>query len=303
VAQARHIAGSDAEREGIHLKRRHLIAMAGTGLLLAGCAQPRRSTALAPEFLGSGIRLQRSLPSVLPSGAQVLPKEQLVLLPGESAAGMLVPVPFLADAIGSAMDRSEAASEAAQLASIDPYGLARRAWQGSALLSDSADALVLQPFAFLQACVDDRYRIALVHQLGRGDWVGRYTVHLRSSYDSASFHRVTPALLQTLQTEMREGSAALRGLIERAARGDLRGRNKRVDLGSLHLVGNRAAGLVSPTVVLARGAELIEEDDEQVLVRIDGDPSQPASAGGLFFGVHRLRKDQLHTFRAVAGAS
>jgi hypothetical protein len=55
--------------------------------------------------------------------------------------------------------------------------------------------------------------------------------------------------------------------------------------------------------VLARGAELIEEDDNQVLVRIDGDPSQAASAGGLFFGVHRLRKDQLHTFRRVASAS
>ncbi len=288
------------------MNRRHFITVAGAGLLLAGCAQTRRSTALAPEFGRSRIRLQRSLPAVLPSGAQVLPKEQLVLLPGESAAGMLVPVPFLAGAIGGAMDRSEAAAEAAQLASIDPYTLAQRAWQGSALLVDAggaADALLLQPFAFLQACVDDRYRIALVHQLSRGDWVGRYTVHLRSSYDSASFHRVTPALLQTLLTEMREGSASLRGLVERAARGELRGKSTRVDLGSLHLVGNRAAGLVAPTIVLARGAELIEEDEEQVLVRIDGDPSQPASAGGLFFGVHRLRKDQLHTFRPAASAS
>jgi hypothetical protein len=289
------------------LKRRRLITVAGAGLLLAGCAQTRRSTALAAELGRSGIRLQRSLPTVLPSGAQVLPQEQLVLLPGESAAGMLVPVPFLAEAIGGAMDRSEAATEAAQLASIDPYALAHRAWQGSALLADvaggAADALVLQPFAFLQACVDDRYRIALVHQLSRGDWVGRYTVHLRSSYASASFHRVTPALLQTLQAEMGDGSATLRGLVERAARGDLRSKNTRVDLGSLHLVGNRAAGLVAPTLVLARGAELIEEDEEQVLVRIDGDPSQPASAGGLFFGVHRLRKDQLHTFRPVSSAS
>jgi hypothetical protein len=226
-----------------------------------------------------------------------------VLLPGESAAGMLVPVPFLAGAIGGAMDRSEAAAEAAQLASIDPYALAQRAWQGSALLADvasgAADALVLQPFAFLQACVDDCYRIALVHQLSRGDWTGRYTVHLRSTYDSASFHPVTPALLQTLQTEMHEGSAVLRDLVERAARGDLRGNSTRVDVGSLHLVGNRAAGLVAPTLLLARGAELIEEDTEEVLVRIDGDPSQPASAGGLLFGVHRLRKDQLHTFRPV----
>jgi hypothetical protein len=215
----------------------------------------------------------------------------------------LVPVPFLAEAVSGALDRSEAASEAAQLASIDPYALAQQAWQSSSLLGESAGALVLQPFAFLQACVDDRYRIALVHQLSRGDWVGRYTVHLRSSHDSANFHRVTPALLQTVQTEMLEGSAALRGLVERAVRGELQSKGARVDLGSLHLVGNRVAGLMSPTVVLARGAELIEEDADQLLVRIDGDPSQPASAGGLFFGVHRLRKDQLHTFRPAASAS
>ena len=284
------------------MKRRQLIAVAGAGLLLAGCAQTRHSTSMSPGLARSGIRLQRSLPSVLPGGAQVLPNEQLVLLPGESAAGMLVPVPFLAGAISGAMDRSEAAAQAAQFASIDPHELAQQAWQGSPLLSTAADALLLQPFAFLQASVDDRYRIALVHQLSRGDWLGRYTVHLRSSYDSASFHRVTPALLQTLQTELREGSLVLRGLVERAVRGELRGRQGRVDVGSLHLVGNRAAGVVSPNLVLARGAELIEEDAAHVLVRIDGDPSQPASAGGLFFGVHRLRRDQLHTFRPTPGA-
>jgi hypothetical protein len=197
---------------------------------------------------------------------------------------------------------SEAANEAAQLADIDPAAMAQQVWQGPSLLGNSADALTLHPFAFLQACVDDRYRIALVHQLSRGDWVGRFTVHVRSSYDSASFHRVTPTV-QTLRTEMLEGSAALRVRVERAARDELQSKIARVDLGSLHLVGNRTAGLVAPTLVLARGAELIEEDADQLLERIDGDPSQPALAGGLFFGVHRLRKDQLHAFRPVASAS
>ena len=99
------------------MNRRHLLTVAAAGLLLAGCAQTRRSTALSPELGRAGIRLQRSLPAVLPSGAQVLPKTQLVLLPAESAAGLLVPVPFLAEAVVGALDRSEAATEAAQLAS------------------------------------------------------------------------------------------------------------------------------------------------------------------------------------------
>lgn len=278
---------------------------AGAGLLLAGCAQVRRSTPPPSELLRAGIRLERSLPAVLPGGAQVLPQEQLVLLPGESAAGMLMPVPFVAGAIGSALDRSEAAREAQQLAGVHPFALAQQAWQGSPLVSTAPDALVLQPFAFLQACVDDRYRVALVHQLSRGDWTGRYTVHLPTSHDSASFHQVTPAVLQTLQAEMRDACAILRQLVERGARGELGAGVpvRRVDIGSLHLVGNRAAGLVSPNVVLARAAELIEEDHRHVLVRMDGDPAQPASAGGLFFGVHWLRKDQLHTFRPSQGAS
>jgi hypothetical protein len=288
------------------MKRRDILTFAVAGPLVAGCAQTQRSTSLANQLGRSSIRLQRSLPTVLPSGAQVLPKTQLVLLPAESAAGLLVPIPFLAEAVAGALDRSEAATEAAQLGSLDPYTMAQQVWEGSPLLADAAgaaDALTLQPFAFFQAGMDDRYRIALVHQMSRGSWMGRYTVHLRSSPDSASLHRVTPALLQSLQDEMLEGSAALRGLVERATRGELQGMKGRVDLGSLHLVGNRAAGVVAPTLVLARGAELIEEDDNQVLVRIDGDPSQPASSGGLFFGVHRLRKDQLHTFRRVAIAS
>jgi hypothetical protein len=271
--------------------------------LLAGCAQTRHSTPLQAGLAGAGVRLQRSLPSVLPGGAQALAGRQLVLLPAESAAGMLVPVPFLSEAIEGAINRAEAASEAARLAAVDPYAMAQVAWDGAALLSASADALVLQPFAFLQACVDDRYRIALVHQLSRGDWMARYTVHLASSHEREDFHRPTAALLQTLQTEMQDGTAMLRRLVERGARGELSQAKRRVDVGSLHLVGNRAAGLVNPMLVLARGAQLIEEDDSRVLVRIDGDPSQPASAGGLFFGVHLLRKAQLHTFRPAANAA
>ncbi len=165
------------------------------------------------------------------------------------------------------------------------------------MLSETPAAGRLQPYAFLQACVDDRYRIALVHQLSQRDWTGRYMVHLPTSYDTDSFHRVTPAILQVMQTEMRDASRELRALVERESRGELRGRGERVDIGSLHLVGNRTAGLVSPMIVIARSAELIEQDEQHVLVRVDGDPSQPAAAGGLFFGVHRLRKDQLHTFR------
>jgi hypothetical protein len=87
----------------------------------------------------------------------------------------------------------------------------------------------------------------------------------------------------------------LRQLVERGARGELTSRQARVEVGSLHLVGGRAAGLVSPTLLRVKDAELIEETGEMVLLRLPGDMSHAGTLGGLFFGVHLLRKNQLHT--------
>jgi len=281
----------------VNRRRFHVLALGSAAGLLGGCIGGLHSAALTPDRLQAGIRLQRSLPDKLPSGTQVLPQEQLVLVPTESAAGLLMPVPFVAGAIESAIGRREATAAAQRLASVDPFVSARQAWQGSPLLSDTPAALVLQPFAFLQACADDRYRVAMVYQLSQGDWMARYTVHLRTTYGDDEFHRVTPAVLQGLQRDMADGATVLRSLVERGASGDQRSLGVRVDVGSLHLVGGRSGGWMSPTLVVARDVELIEEDAEHILVRLDGNPSMPASAGGLFFGVHRLRKDQLHTFR------
>lgn len=284
------------------MQRRHFnaftgaLALGGVGLL-GGCITQQHSTALGPERLQACIRLQRSLPANLPSGAQVLPQEQFVLVPTESAAGLLVPVPFVAEAIAATFDKSEAAAAAQRLASVDPFVAAKQAWQGSPLLGESPGALVLQPFAFLQACADDQYRVALVYQLSQGDWMARYTVHLRTTYGNDDFHRMTPTVLQSLQREVAEASATLRTLVERGARGELRPSGVRVDVGSLHLVGGRSGGWMSPTLIVVRDADLIEDSADHILVRLDGNPSMPASGGGLFFGVHQLRKDQLHTFR------
>jgi hypothetical protein len=265
---------------------------------LSGCGTSLKSTALTPDRLQAGIRLQRSLPDNLPSGTQVLPQEQLVLVPTESAAGLLMPVPFVAEAIASTFDKAEATAAAQRLATVDPFAAARLAWQGSPLVSESDAALVLRPFAFLQACADDQYRVALVYQLNQGEWVARYTVHLRTTYGENDFHRVTPSVLQSLNREISEGSAVLRTLVERGARGELRPSGIRVDVGSLHLVGGRSGGWMSPTLIVVRDADLIEESADHILVRLSGNPSMPASGGGLFFGVHQLRKDQLHTFRS-----
>jgi hypothetical protein len=270
--------------------------------MLAACAAPPRpSTALQPALAGQGLTLVRSLPTVLPNKAVPVPHAQWVLIPGESAAGiavgLLMPIPFVTEAIGAAMDRSAAEAFEARYAAIAPYRIAQEAWRGSPFVRAEGGALTLQPFVFMAECVDDRFRLALVFHLQGGSWVGRYMYHLPTTYSVQAFNNPSAEVLASVRQELETGAAALRQLVERAARGELKPSGVRADVGSLHWVGGRAAGLVSPNIVISKDADVIEETADHVVVRLPGDMALAGTLGGLFFGVHYLRKDQLLTFR------
>lgn len=268
--------------------------------VLASCSiTPTASTPIQPEAAAQGITLVRELPAVLPDKAVAVPHAQFVLVPNESAAGLLVPVPFVAEAIGGVFDHNLAEGLEQRYASIAPYRIAVDAMQGSTLFRAEGGGLTLKPFVFITECVDDRYRIASVFQLEGGAWTGRYTVHLPTTYPLDAFKQPTAATLASLQQELTEAAMQLRLLVERGARGDLGPTGMRAEVGSLHLVGGRASGLLSPTLVRARDAEVIEETDDRVIVRLPGFMGMAGTGGGLFFGVHILRKDQLHTFKKV----
>lgn len=265
---------------------------------LAACSvTPPASTPIRPEVAAQGITLVRALPAELPDKAVAVPHAQFVLVPNENAAGLLMPVPFVAEAITGVMDRNVAEGLESRYASIAPYRIALAAMQGSPLFREAGGALTLKPFVFITECVDDRYRIASVFQLDGGGWTGRYTVHLPTTYPLDAFKQPSAATLTTLQAELTGAAAELRALVERGARGELGPATVRAEVGSLHLVGGRSAGLLSPTMVLARDAEVIEETPDHVIVRLPGFMGMAGTSGGLFFGVHVLRKDQLHTFK------
>lgn len=268
-------------------------------LLLSACVAPPASVPLRAEAAAQGISVSRSLPSVLPGKSVPFPHSQFVLIPSESAVGLLVPIPFVSGAIESAMDRNTAEAFESRYASIGPFKLAAAEMEKSPLYRASGGGLVLQPFVFMTECVDDQYRLALVFQVHQGDWVGRYMYHLPSTYPIADFRSPTDSLLSTLQVELTDGTRILRQLIERAARGDLRPTGTQAEIGSLHLVGGKAAGLVSPMIVISKDAEVLQESHDTVVVRMAGDMSNPGTSGGLFFGVHYFRKDQLHTFKKL----
>jgi hypothetical protein len=266
--------------------------------IFGACSTPLPpSLPIRPELAAQGIQMVRALPAVLPDKAVAVPHAQFVLVPNDSAAGLLMPLPFVAGAIGGALDRSQAEGLEQRFAAIGPYRIALSAMQGSPLLRTEGGALVLKPFVFITECADGRFRLASVFQLEGGGWTGRYTVHLPTTYPLDAFQKPSPADLATLQRELIDAAAQLRQLVERGARGELGPTPARAEVGSLHLVGGSAAGLISPTLLRVKDAELIEETADHVIVRLPGDMSQPGTVGGLFFGVHLLRKDQLHTFK------
>ena len=266
--------------------------------VLAACSiTPPASTPIRPEAAAQGITLVRALPADLPDKAVAVPHAQFVLVPNESPAGLLVPVPFVAEAISGVFDRNVAEGLEQRYASIAPYRIALAAMQGSPLFRQAGGALTLKPFVFITECVDDRYRIASVFQLEGGGWIGRYTVHLPTTYPLDAFKQPSAATLASLQAELTEAAAQLRELVERGARGELGPTRVRAEVGSLHLVGGKSAGLLSPTLVRAKDAEVIEETADRVIVRLPGFMGLAGTSGGMFFGVHVLRKDQLHTFK------
>ena len=275
------------------------LAAAGALLLAACVAPPPKSVPISAEAATRGISLSRSLPSVLPSKSVPIPHSQFVLIPSESAAGLLMPIPFVSEAIGGALDRSAAEAFESRYASVGPFKLALAEMEKSPLYRKTDGGLTLQPFVFMTECIDDQYRLALVFQVHDKDWVGRYMYHLPSTYSIADFKAPSSALLSTLQGELTEGTKVLRQLVERAARGELKSTGIKAEIGSLHLVGGKAAGLVSPMIVISRDADLIQDSNDTVVVRMPGEMSNSGTAGGLFFGVHYFRKDQLHTFKKL----
>lgn len=267
--------------------------------VLAGCATPRTSTPIRPDAMQGGITVVRASPKPLPQKSAAFPNSQFVLIGSDSALKLLSPVPFVDDVIETSLHQQDAAAIETKLTSIDPYRLTLATFQSSPLFGTADAKLKLNPFVVIQECSDDKFRIALVYHVEGGNWVGRYFHHLPTAFPIDRFSSPSPELLATLSAELRAGSRTLRALIERDARGELRSTGTKVNIGSLHFVGGRVSGLLSPDLVKIRGANLLEDDGQIVLIRVDGDMKRSVETGGLYFGVHHIRKDQLHTFEKL----
>lgn len=274
------------------------VAMA---FLVSACATPRKSTALRPDAMNGGVTVVRALPKPLPEKSSAFPNSQFVLIGSESALKLLnpLPVPFIDDVIESSMHHHTAETIESKLTSIDPYRLTLATFQSSPMFGTGDARLKLNPFVVIQECADDRFRVALVYHVEGAKWVGRYFYHLPTAYPLDRFSAAAPDVLEQMSAELRAGAGTLRSLMERDARTELRSTGARVDIGSLHFVGGRVGGFLSPTLVKVPGADLLQDDGQIVVVRVDGDMKMSVDKGGLYFGVHHIRKDQLHTFQKL----
>lgn len=273
-----------------------LWAIAALAGILAGCATRQASTPLPDTVARQGLTVERSLPHDLPDESARFPGSQFVLISTDSVAGLLMPVPFVAEAVAGALNQHEANALAKRYASVDPYAIVSTAMQGSALLRP-AGGVVLHPLAFLVDCSDARYRVALAARMQSGAWTGSYMVHLPTTYPHAALVAGGADAIAPMRTEMAAAAATLRRLIEQDARGEFARPLYKADVGSLYLACSTVSGVVSPRLIRSVDTDVVEEGSDYVVVRMAGKITDSGPLGGLMFGLHYLRKDQLDTFK------
>jgi len=274
--------------------------------MLSGCVSIKESTPIRQEAVEKGLVITRELPKKLPGKTHVVPDAQFVIVNSDStiiALAMLlnpipVPIPGEDYVLGGAYNDHQAKTYRGNFDSVDPYVVATERMAGSPLLSQRADALKLLPFVYVIEGSDDICRATLVFRVDSGDWVGRYMYHLPTTYKMVQLQKPDQAMLDVMRQEMVAGADTLRSLMERDAKGQLKGDGRHAAIGSYYLVGSRVGGIMPASMMISE-ADIIEEGTDYVVLRAKGDITQDATDGALQYGVHYFWKDQLNTFKVI----
>jgi hypothetical protein len=171
--------------------------------------------------------------------------------------------------------------------------------------ADGISGYVIHPFAFVQRCYDEKFRISLVFHVesavSTNGWVGRYTYHLPNAIPVSDFANPTDEQLKAFQDEMLKGAKVLTDLLQRDISGTLPSLGRVVSFGSLYIIGNKLGGMgiyTMPEEIYFKDVELIEETDTYVTVRIKkGNMHATGVFGGMAFGIHRIDKNLVHTLK------
>lgn len=263
---------------------------------LAACIAIKPSTPVSQNGFERGITVVHQLPKTLPGESLPIPGIPYVFLLPDAAALMLVPVPFVGDVVQDQLHKNAAAAYKNKFTNADPYDYALKSLQKTTFYKAADGAYTLYPYVIVQQGFDDVYRASLVYHIEGANWVGRYLYHLPTTYPKAEFVNTPPSEILSLQQELAAGAEQLTDLLKRDEVGNLTSKGK-ATIGSLFIVSERIAGLMSPTVLAYPGTGIVEEGNDYVIARIAGDMKTDGKSGGMLFGVHYFHKNQLHTYK------
>ncbi len=252
-------------------------------------------------MLSNRIQLMDTFPAVLPKGASRFQETQLIFVHADQAAefavGLLVPVPFVTDAIVDAHKGHVAEKLEKHYHSLDVFEITDETLSEYPTLSQGDDGYQLFPLMFIEECFDDVYRLSISYQLEKDDWINRYYFHLPTTIPSKDIANPSPELMRRVSKDIHQGSKLLLSIIEKDIKQQYGSNFSKATVGSLYMVGGNIAGITNPTILAYKNSQILSEDNASITVRVPGDPKAEAKAGGMAFGVHYFYKDQLHTLK------
>lgn len=268
-------------------------------LLVVGCASVETPSA-PPAGKSHNIEVTQNFPSELPKGSSRFEDTQLFFVhadqASEFAASLLVPIPFVTGAIVDSTKDKAAQQLEKEYRSVSVFDITLDELGHHGTLKAGSGGYRLYPMLFIEECYDDLYRLSLAYQVESSDWFGRYYFHLPFAMPRNDIGAPSPAELESIGNQLHAGAQKLLDIIAADVSGDLIASGQQATVGSLYIVGSKIGGIASPMLLKYRHADILQETDSSLLVRLPGDPGADAKAGGMAYGVHYFEKDQLHTF-------
>jgi len=225
----------------------------------------------------------------------VVPNSSFIIM--QTKGGSIFLGPLLGAANVEAKSRDLAKKSAGGYMGVDLQGIASLSLALiGAGTEPNANAFSVKPYGYVQQCGDDEmYRVSIAYDVkgpgGKNAWHGRYIAHLAHPIPYANFLKPTDEQVAAFQADLTAAADAATRLLQRDMQGELPEMGREVKFGSLNFIGNKLGGMgiyTPANEMYFSNAQLIEEKDDRVVVRMKAHPST------FIFGMHTMARSQVH---------
>lgn len=273
--------------------------------LLSGCAPALKTTTppVVPAGTPSEVSVSSAMPDkkYLPMQAGIVDGTHYIFV--QTQGGSIFLGPIFGSMNISRKSQAMANQYKDSILQIDPLPIATDALAAAGIkAAGESAAFDLKTFVFVQRCDDEKFRLALVFHVDNPQtkWIGRYTYHLPTVYAESELASLQDPQVAQYKKELGDGAVALADLVKRDLNGELPATGKRVNFGSLNLIGSKMGGLgmyVQAEEMFFRDSQVVEETDQYVTVRVPGWIDSNVFGGAIAYGVQRMAKSQVHTMK------